>query len=75
MKNGNPQELIKDVMNSDSFKQSEEIGKKIEDALNIVLEQQHIINDNLLTFVDYFKEINNRLEYIEKRLNRTEWNL
>lgn len=70
MKSGNPTKMIEDVMQSDQFNQVQKIAKDVENVLNIVKEQQEIINDNILTYVEYFKEIDTRLKAIEQHIQK-----
>ena len=69
MKSTNPSEMIESIMGSADVQQTKQMGKKIEDALNIVLEGQQILNDNVLTYKDFFVEIDQRLKSIEEKLN------
>lgn len=63
-----PSKMIQEMMQSEQMQHVSEMGTKVNDALNIVSEQQHQINENILTYVDFFKEINQRLEQIEQKL-------
>ena len=66
LKQNNPQTLLKEVMDSDEVSRIQKMGQRVEDAINTLSEEIGIINDNLLTYVDYFKEIDDRLKAIEK---------
>lgn len=66
LKENNPQAFLKDVMDSDEVSRIQKMGHRVEDAINTLSEEIGIINENLLTYVDYFKEIDDRLKAIEK---------
>lgn len=72
LKSGNPQGMIKDVMESDEVSRIQKMGQRVEDAINTLSEEIRIVNENILVYVDYFKEIDERLQKIERQTKTTQ---